>query len=177
MLSERLKLMTRLSRILLPAGLLTTCIYMSAQRVSTIRRPLKVRPEAYSSSLRSDNETIYGDTVAAPIKFLSFCGYEKSLRSSKETLFISNNSDSTVTAVIFTISYIDTSARKIHTRKVRHNGEIPPRETRRIDIPSWDTQKTYYYLKGETPRKSATPYDITIDADSVLINTTSHASD
>lgn len=109
------------------------------------------------------------DTIIGPINQITFCGYEKTVNSTKETIFISNPTDSTIHKVSFTITYLDDGQRILHRRSLSQAVTIPPLETRRIDIPSWDRQKTYYYIKGPRPRKSATPYDISITPDTILI--------
>ena len=136
-----------------------------ADRVVTTRRHLKVNQ---ASLVLSPADTATA-TLVSPTGKIRYCGYEKPLRSTKETLFIENLTDSTINAVCFTIEYIDTSGRKIHQRQLREAPLIPPRQTRRIDTPSWDTQKSYYYLHGDTPRKTATPYYIKITTDTIIL--------
>lgn len=137
---------------------------MTADKVSTTRHRLKV----ITTEIQPEN-MLSCDTIANPTDVIRFCGYEKTLRSSRETIFIENLSDSVINKIKFTINYLDTSDRLIHSRSLWHDVEIPPFQARRIDIPSWDRQKTYYYKRGTMPRKSATPYDIKITADSLLI--------
>lgn len=134
-----------------------------ADRVVTTRKHLKVAPTTLAAP--SSN----ADTIANPSGITRFCGYEKKLRATRETLFIENLSDSTIESISFTIDYIDSSGRQIHRRALRKETYIPPHQTRRLDIQSWDTQKSYYYIHGEHPRKSATPYDITITTDTILL--------
>lgn len=98
-----------------------------------------------------------------------FCGYEKKQSATKETLFIENLTDSAIVQVDFTIQYFDTSNREIHRRNLTQPVDLPPRRTRRLDIRSWDTQKTYYYLGGPKPRTSATPYTVAVALDSLKL--------
>lgn len=134
-----------------------------ADRVVTTRKHLKVAPTTFVAPPSNT------DTIANPSGITRFCGYEKKLRASRETIFIENLSDSTIESISFTIDYLDTSGRQIHRRSLRKETDIPPHQTRRLDIQSWDTQKSYYYIHGEHPRKSATPYDITITTDTLLL--------
>lgn len=145
------------------AVLLSMSSTMTADRIVTTRKHLKADTGATAAPANP------ADTIIAPSGMIRFCGYEKRLRSTRETLFIENMSDSTIEAVCFTIEYLDSSGRQIHKRSVRRQTEIPPRQTRRHDIPSWDFQKSYYYIHGDRPRKSATPYDITITTDTIFI--------
>lgn len=110
------------------------------------------------------------DTVAAHPDSVRFYGYEKTLRSTRETMFVSNRSTSrTISTLIFTINYADTQGRMLHSRRVEHPTDIPPEQTRRIDIPSWDRQQTFYYTGSPRPRTSAIPYCVTITPDTLLL--------
>lgn len=140
---------------------------LTADKVSTTRKHLRLSP---AISCPRDSAVLLADTIPHPVGVLRFCGYEKSLRAPRETIFIENLSDSsTIEKINFTIDYFDTSARLIHSRTLWQTIEIPPHQARRIDIPTWDIQRTYYYLRGPRPRKSATPYDVTIRPDTVII--------
>lgn len=110
------------------------------------------------------------DTVAADNTMVRFSGYEKTLRSNRETVFITNLLDSCeIAAVYFTITYFDSSGRLLHKSPRRHRVIVPPGETRRADLPSWDRQFTFYYAGSPAPRVSAIPYTITIRPDTLLL--------
>jgi len=139
-----------------------------AQRIVTTRRHLKVDTAAIAIPDTAQN--VISDTlVSPPDGVIQFCGYEKALRSSKETIFITNLTDSIIAKATFTIDYLDTDNRLIHSRRICQKLNIPPSQTRRYDLPSWDTQKSYYYIHGAKPRKSATPYDVRIKPDTVIL--------
>lgn len=155
--------MSRWFIIIVVLGLLVPTLY--GERRRTTRRNLQVKPDAIESSV---SECWFEpDSGLVPVRF---CGYEKKQNANKETLFVVNLSDSTFERLSFTITYLDTSNREIHKRSVMQTVELPPHETRRIDFRSWDTQKSYYYAGGPAPRRSATPYNITISLDSILIS-------
>lgn len=116
------------------------------------------------------NTFVTSDTLLNTDNLLYICGYEKALRSSRETIFIHNPTDSVIDHISLTIQYLDTSGRMIHKRSLSHDVDIPPKETRRYDIPSWDTQKSYYYIQGDRPRKTATPYDVSIATDTIILH-------
>lgn len=139
---------------------------MAARKINTKRTNLHVRTDMAPDSACARLDTIAGDSIS----LVRFCGYEKVLRATSETLFIQNLSDSTILRTVFTIRYYDTSDRLIHSRTVSRHINIPPRETRRLDFPSWDKQQSYFYLHGPQPRRSATPYTVRISADSVFIS-------
>lgn len=135
-----------------------------SERRKTTRKHLQLKPDQKSSA--------GSDAWYIPVNQehpVQFYGYEKKQSSTKETLFIANRSDSSFSEIHFTIDYFDTSNRKIHSRSVKQNLQLSPGDTRRIDIRSWDTQRSYYYLGGAAPRKSATPYTVKVSIDSLLL--------
>ena len=50
--------------------------------------------------------------------------------------------------------------RMLHSRIVELDCEVPPEESRKFDITSWDKQHTYYYYLGNEPKKVATPFQV-----------------
>lgn len=89
---------------------------------------------------------------------ISFAGYEKEAQAAVETFIIVNKGSTTILGFTIEIIYKDLKNRMIHSRTVTQSCNVPPRQTRKIDIQSWDKQKTYYYYLGNEPRKVATPY-------------------
>ncbi len=111
------------------------------------------------------------DTIAWPAgsPAFTFSGYDKYLRSSTESFFATNHTDSTVNRVCIEIIYKDMKGRTLDTRTVDIDKDFAPGETHRIDIKSWDTQKAFYYHRSPTPRTSnATPYKVNISATATL---------
>lgn len=150
----------------LVAALLVMLPQADGRRRNTTAR--KLRTEAPKAQTETTVEPF--DTVAAMPDSIRFYGYDKPLRSTRETLFVSNCSASrTVAAVIFTIDYTDTSGRQLHRRRVVQRTEIPPGETRKLDFPSWDRQQTFRYLFSPKTRASSIPYDVKVHADTLLL--------
>ena len=130
-----------------------TCI---AQR--TTRRHLLTGPLATDSV-----SAIKLDTVASPGRLLTISGYEKPLRSTRETLHITNNDTvRTLRSVSIDIIYTDIDGTQIHRRTVDLSLEIPPGETKMIAFKSWDVQNRFFYSGGPKPRIAAYPYTIRI---------------
>lgn len=154
----------KLSRIMFFLFLLGTLIPSArSDRRQTTRQHLHVRTEQAAGGADC---WIRPDSGWQPVRF---CGYEKKLSANKETIFIENLTDSAFSDVRFSITYLDSSNREIHRRTVEHPLDLPPRQTRRIDIRSWDTQNSYYYINGPSPRRPATPYRVAVSLDSLLI--------
>ncbi len=112
-----------------------------------------------------------GDSACqAIVNLVSFSGYDKSLSANKETFLVVNDSPAALSGLRLTIGYFDLSGRQLHQREVVIERDLPSGSTRMVDIPSFDTQKSYYYYKSKVPRKSATPYKVTIRVDGVLMD-------
>lgn len=103
-----------------------------------------------------------GDTICASTEF-TVSGYDKPLRSTGESFFITNRSEHNVNAIELRLTYLDINKRQLHERTVWVTIDLPARATRRADIPSWDKRQTLYYVKGVQPRRdNVTPFDVVI---------------
>ena len=123
---------------------------------TTIRGRLTSTTEAVRS--------VPADTITSGLdSILSFAGYDKPLTASRETMHVSNLSDSlTVTSITFEITYLDHKERQLHKRTVTIHYEIPPQQTVMVGFPTWDTQRSFYYRLGAQPRRRATPYTVAL---------------
>ena len=110
-----------------------------------------------------------GDSILFTPDKISFAGYEKEINSSKESFLIINRSESTLSNINANIIYKDMKGRMLHKRELNLVCDIPPHESRKIDIPSWDSQHTYFYYRGNEPKKIATPYIVEFEAISYKI--------
>lgn len=121
--------------------------------------------------LRVENATTCDSTRAIAAGEISLAGYDKPLRSRKETIFVSNAlaDSSSITALRLTITYRDSQGRQLHKTSRWIQADIPHSETRQLSFPSWDTQQSFYYRLSKKPRTTATPYDITATVDSATI--------
>ncbi len=99
-------------------------------------------------------------------------GYDKPLRSRRETFFATNTGEGTVGRLAFTISYFDTDGRLMHRASHNVDAPIPAGETRQIGLRSWDTQQAFYYERSAVPARTeqATPYRVSIAVDTVFVN-------
>ena len=103
-----------------------------------------------------------GDSVIFEMKDIRFAGYEKEINSTKESFIIINSSPVDISELEIEIIYQDINSRMLHKRKEFLTVDVPSGENRKIDISSWDSQKTYYYHLGNRPKKTATPYKVKI---------------
>lgn len=94
---------------------------------------------------------------------LKFFGFDKPLTSVKESFFITNNTDRRLRGITLYITYNSTGGKMLHKRFLKLDCDIPAGETRKADIESFDTQRSFYYVKSAVPKKQATPFDVKFD--------------
>ncbi|MBD5269483.1 MAG: hypothetical protein HDS43_02530 [Bacteroides sp.] len=94
---------------------------------------------------------------------LVFAGYDKQLASSQESFFISNRSEREIKQLKIRITYLDLKGRMLHQREEVLSVEIPPQETRKVDIKSFDVQHSFYHILSNKPTRRATPFDTRIE--------------
>ena len=108
------------------------------------------------------------DTLAAdPDSLITFSGYDKTLRSHKETILAFNGSKDTVTALTIMLTYMDMQGHQLHVRRVTLRQPLPPGERRMFTFASWDKQNSYYFHRSEPGRlryQSVTPYRVKVKA-------------
>lgn len=92
-----------------------------------------------------------------------FSGYDKKRTSDKESFFVTNTTDRVLTGFSLYINYVDRLGNQLHKQYIKKPCLIPPGETHKIDIRSWDTQHSFFYQKSETNPKKGDPYTITFD--------------
>ena len=110
------------------------------------------------------------DTVFIPTREdVQLSGYDKPLRTNRETILVTNSTQRPVGGLSVTIKYMDMQGRQLHERTDTLPADIPPGETRMLHLMTWDTQHSYYYHRGQQPRTAnVTPYDITARINFIL---------
>lgn len=106
--------------------------------------------------------TLDGKDLLFHKRDLQFAGYDKGISSSRESFFLINRCPFNINGIAIRINYYDMQSRMLHSRDVTISCDIPAGETRKLDIPTWDTQHTFYYYLGNAPRRVASPYKVTI---------------
>lgn len=91
---------------------------------------------------------------------LTFMAYDKRSSADKETFFVDNGSDKTLSSIELEISYFNAAGKLIHKRSVTINDIFPARETHKVDIKSWDTQKSFHYINSVPSKNGSTPYTV-----------------
>lgn len=112
------------------------------------------------------------DTIASPAPHtVDINGYDKPLRSRRESFFATNNSNNQVEAMAVTLTYYDTSRRQLHRQHRTVKVSIPAGQTRQVSLPSWDIQQSFYYVRSAVPERSAnaSPFEVTVSVDSIFV--------
>lgn len=138
----------------LAAVALAVTAQATAQR--TTRRHLSPRVSAAA-------EGLVADTIFSPADSLVLLsGYDKPLRATKESIFITNQSQSAISAINITIDYLDKYGRMLHQRTVTLPVDIPAGETRKADFASWDSQRTFYFHQSPPARTHTRCYPYSV---------------
>ncbi|MCM1153037.1 MAG: hypothetical protein NC328_05235 [Muribaculum sp.] len=118
-------------------------------------------PNGFERIHRNDTDSLYA--CAHILDNIIVSGYDKPTSSSKESFFISNHNEFEVSDVIVEIHYYDLQERRLHRRETKINVQVPPGETVKADIPSWDSQHSFHYhLSQPAQRKPSSPYKVRI---------------
>lgn len=96
------------------------------------------------------------------IDSISFTGFDKPGSSAIESFFITNHTDRTMTGVALYIEYLNPDGRQLHKKYLKLDCNIPAGETRKVDIKSWDTQKSFHYEKS-APSRTSSPFYVKFD--------------
>ena len=136
--------------------LLTSAQAVDAQR--TTRRGLHPAPAAPVEAVAA------GDTIEVAAGDFAVSGFEKPLRSRRESFFVTNNTSRDIVSLRLEITYYDLDGRMLDRRTVDADVDVAPAETSRVYIPAWDLQDVFYYYRSARPRSGvATPFKVSVD--------------
>lgn len=133
-----------------------------AKKESTTRGRLK--PPTMSTATSTGDSVMSIDSGKILLR-----GYDKPLRSRKESVFVTNTLSDNVSRLHLTITYTDMEGRQLHSAARWVEANIPAGQTRQIFFPSWDKQQSFYYHLSRTPKTEAAPYRIKASIDSVAV--------
>ena len=129
-----------------------------ARKVSTRLRA----PESSKSKISSSLKTYphHATEFERVSENLTFMAYDKRAGADKETFFVDNGSSSDLSLIEVEISYFNVAGKQIHKRTVELSQTFPAKETRKVDIKTWDTQKSFHYINSTASSKGSTPYTV-----------------
>ncbi len=132
----------------------------------TTRKGLRPLEREQRASSQEVGDTLEGEVA----RMLLVTGFDKPLRSAYESMFVTNRLESQVSGVVFSVEYYDMRGRKLHSRQLTVNVDIPPGETRQLTFRTWDRQQSFYYHRSSKPRRAdATPFDVVVRIEKVII--------
>lgn len=91
-------------------------------------------------------------------------GYDKSLRSTRESFRVTNNCSKRLISIDVVAVYRDMEGTMLHSRRLKLDCQIAPGETRQLDFRAWDMQQRFYHHSTRiTPRsRKAIPYQVSL---------------
>lgn len=105
-------------------------------------------------------DTICGNATDSVI----VSGFEKAQKASRESMMLTNNTARELSSIRIEITYTDMKGRMLHKAVHDVAVEIPPGETRMVNVPSFDRQNLFYYHLSpmQARARQATPYDVKV---------------
>ena len=91
---------------------------------------------------------------------VSLKGFSKRASDSKESFFITNNTNHRMSAVRLLLRYTTMQGEMLTQRTVNVPVNLKPGETKLVSVKSFDVQRLFYYYAGPKPRKQATPFKV-----------------
>ena len=152
---------------LIPIALFALAALIAGAQTTSRKNLRPASGAAVTTTAAADNGTVIEHPAAT---LVAINGYDKPLRSRRETFFVTNHSETdAISSITITLTYSDTKGRMLHKATKTLTCEIPPSETRQLNMPSWDVQQNFYYIRSTVPTRvqQATPYDVTIDIDAI----------
>ncbi len=101
-----------------------------------------------------------GDSLTVDQADITLRGYSKRASDSKETFFVTNNTQYRLSAIRITMRYTGMDGVMLHEREVTVPVTLNPGDTQLASVRSWDPQHNFYYYGSSRPRKAATPYQV-----------------
>ncbi len=139
-------------------------IAMVAMPQKTTRGKLRLREDVMIHHMEKVN-----DTIVPANGEIGLYGYEKAQQSATESFFLTNNTGREIVSIAVSISYFNMRGEKLHSRTEEVKCDIPPSETRKIDLKSWDRQRLWYYFGSHARHTDfSNPYDIRFHIDFVV---------
>lgn len=131
---------------------------VKAKKVTTRFKAPATTEREYETALRKypHNKTEFELVVDR----LNFIAYDKKASSGVETFFVDNGSEKDLSSIELEITYYASTGIQIHKRTVSLNHLFPAKESRKVDIKSWDKQHGFHYINSVPSIKGSTPYTV-----------------
>ena len=133
----------------------------TSRKIST-RQLAAASPDTVFSLVDMAESTTESNMPLFDPSVIKISGYEKRASDYRETFFVTNNSPYDISAVELELEYFLTDGTQLHKYKKLIRVEVPAGETRKVDISGFDTQRRFYYYPSKAPRRSGTPFKVSI---------------
>lgn len=104
-----------------------------------------------------ERDTVLSDTLFSR---LSISGFDKTISAHKECMFITNGSSERLRGVTIELTYRAMDGRMYDRKKRDITVDLPAGETRRVEVPAWDTQGGFYYYRSKAPKSGGIPFKV-----------------
>lgn len=133
------------------------CAFMcEGRRVNSLRGKLQLKVSETTQLIKSD--TIYDD-----FSEIKITGFEKAQNSSVESFFIINRSHYYIKGINLSIEYINLKKEQLHLNTIMLDCDIPPEQTRSLQMRAWDRQHLWYYVGSQGKHNDyCNPFDVRI---------------
>ena len=149
-----------LPTLLFVAGILLFAGTLDADgRTRTTRKNLR-SVEVPVAVMESEDGLLPDSLLQVDPNAVTLKGYSKRASDSKESFFITNNTQHRMSAVRLLLRYTTMQGEMLTQRAVTVSVSLQPGETKLVSIKSFDVQRLFYYYEGPQPRKAATPFKV-----------------
>ena len=145
--------------LLLSLLLILLCINTLDARTRTTRKNLQSL-EVPVAALVPDDSLLPDSLAQFDPDAVSLKGFSKRASDAKESFFITNNTDSRMSAVRLLLRYTTMGGEMLTQRTVNIPVNLKPGETKLVSVKSFDVQRLFYFYAGPQPRKQATPFKV-----------------
>lgn len=128
-------------------------------RTRTTRKNLR-SAEVPVVALEGDDALLPDSLAQLDPNAVTLKGFSKRASESKESFFITNNTNHRMSAVRLLLRYTTMSGEMLTQRTVNVPVNLKPGETKLVNVKSFDVQRLFYYYAGPQPRKQATPFKV-----------------
>ena len=139
--------------------LVLVCVSQLDARTKTTRKNLR-STEVPVMTLEAGDEFLPDSLAEVDPNAVTLKGYSKRASDSKESFFITNNTNHRMSAVRLLMRYTTMNGEMLTQRTVNVPVNLKPGETKLVSIKSFDVQRLFYYYGGPQPRKQATPFKV-----------------
>lgn len=107
------------------------------------------------------NDDLLPDSLAQlDANAVTLKGFSKRASDSKESFFITNNTNHRMSAVRLLLRYTTMNGEMLTQRTVNIPVNLKPGECKLVEVKSFDVQRLFYFYAGPHPRKQATPFKV-----------------